>query len=309
MWPRPATRIARAALVVLLTGCAGAAPAASSTPAAPTHVAPTSAATALALGDGHAGGVPAVGSIDSCQTQFGAGPGAQAAGPWIRSDGTWEPSAKVSVAGLVKWPQASYSMTLQGTVRTLRTNDLPVIGTTGTFPVAASDPAFAFDHNPNVIAPQDYTFTLPALPAPHDVPACLPLGPVGVLTNGVVLYDGLDGSGRDAVAHEVQDACGGHPDMSGSYHYHAVGQCVSAPAASRATLVGYALDGFGIYVEHDAAGRQPTNADLDVCHGRISEVPWDDQMTLMYHYVVTAAYPYTVGCFRGTGNGSAWHNH
>ena len=111
-------------------------------------------------------------------------------------------------------------------------------------------------------------------------------------TNGVELFNALDAQKRDAVAHEEQDACGGHPGPNGAYHYHAISPCIRTSGSS--TLVGYALDGFGIYVEPGA-----TDADLDACHGRTSTVLWNGKPTRIYHYVATAEYPYTLGCFRG----------
>ena len=70
-----------------------------------------------------------------------------------------------------------------------------------------------------------------------------------MLTDGAFLYNALDGEGRDAAAHEVLDACSGHPDPSSSYHHHDIPACLLDPAPkASSTLVGYALDGFGIYV-------------------------------------------------------------
>jgi hypothetical protein len=66
------------------------------------------------------------------------------------------------------------------------------------------------------------------------------------------------------------------------------------------TLVGYALDGCGIYLERDSHGNLPTDADLDVCHGRTSAVPWDGKTVVMCHHDVTLEYPYTLGCYHGT---------
>ena len=63
---------------------------------------------------------------------------------------------------------------------------------------------------------------------------------------------------------------------------------------------GYVVDGFGIYSMFDAHGGELTDADLDECHGRTSEVDWDGKRVAMYHYVLTREYPYTLGCFRGT---------
>jgi hypothetical protein len=65
-------------------------------------------------------------------------------------------------------------------------------------------------------------------------------------------------------------------------------------------LSGYALDGFGIYVERTAAGALPASAALDECHGRTSEVMWHGARTSIYHYVATADFPYLVACYRGT---------
>ncbi len=69
-------------------------------------------------------------------------------------------------------------------------------------------------------------------------------------------------------------------------------------ANGNAPLVGYALDGFGIYGPYEN-GRQLTSADLDACHGKTSVVNWDGRKVKMYHYVATVDFPYTVGCMRG----------
>ncbi|MEU2157469.1 YHYH protein [Streptomyces sp. NPDC019396] len=127
------------------------------------------------------------------------------------------------------------------------------------------------------------------------------MGAIGVLKNGVCIYNSLDDAGRDVAAHETQDVCDGHPDGAEAYHYHNIPSCLLSAADKKgATLVGYALDGFGIYVERDDKGNLPTNADLDECHGRTSKVMWNGRETSIYHYSATLEFPYTVGCFRGT---------
>jgi hypothetical protein len=120
------------------------------------------------------------------------------------------------------------------------------------------------------------------------------------MTNGVLLFNALDDAGRDAVAHETQDTCDGHPDGKERYHYHNVASCIRSRSTSSSTLVGYALDGYGIYVERDGRGNLPTNADLDSCHGRTSQVEWNGKQAKIYHYDATLEYPYTVGCYHGT---------
>jgi YHYH protein len=286
-----------------LAVCAGAAWAATgttphyaTTPTAPGAVDPT----AIPLGDGYVASAPKVGYVDSCTTAFGAAGGAQVAGPWIdAATRTWDERTKIAVSGSVSWPAARYSVKVAGSRRTIAFDDLPS-HPTGVFPIAATDPAYAYDRNPNHIAAQTANWSLPLHPAVAARPMCLPLGPIGVLTDGAYLYDALDGEGRDAGAHEVLDACAGHPDMSSSYHHHDVPPCLLDRAPNgTATLVGYALDGFGVYVVKDAAGALPGNASLDACHGTTSTVPWNGRPTRIYHYVATLEYPYTVGCFHG----------
>jgi hypothetical protein len=254
----------------------------------------------IPLGDGHISTSPRAGYVDSCQTSFGGAGGAQAIGPWINTAArTWDSTAKIHVAGNVSW-DGTWLVKTTGTTRTVATNDLPSTHGTGTFPVGATDPAASYDRNPNSIAAQSVTFRLPLNPKPAAKPACLSLGSIGILTDGVVLYDALDGEGRDAAAHEVLDFCGGHPDMSSTYHHHEVPSCILDKAKSASTLVGYARDGYGIYVERDARGALLSNANLDVCHGRTSVVSWNGKTQSVYHYVATIEYPYTLGCYHGT---------
>lgn len=256
---------------------------------------------AIPLGDGHVSTSPEVGSVDSCQTTFPPVGGAQSVGPWVdRSAKTWNATTKVHVQGSVSWPAASYSATTSGATRVIKTADLPVDHTTGVFPIASSDPAFRYDRNPNTVQAQHIDWSLPENPTAAASPSCLPGGPIGVLDDGVLLFDALDGEGRDAAAHEILDSCDEHPEMHGDLHHHEIPSCVLAKATGRSTLVGYATDGYGIYVERNADGALLTDGDLDACHGRTSEVLWNGKEQTIYHYDATAEYPYTLGCFHGT---------
>jgi hypothetical protein len=257
-------------------------------------------AASLPLGDGKVSATPRAGYVMRCgQTPDPNGGGAFHDGPWIQ-DGVWDPAAKIAVQGMVAWPQAAFSVQVSGAQRIITTADLPVSSTTGIFPIATSDPAYAYDRNPNRIQPQTLRYALPTQPQVATQPSCLRAGPIGVLRDGVVLFDALDAQQRDAPAHEVLDHCEGHPERTGEYHHHDIPTCLLEQAVGSATLVGYALDGFGIYVERDTQGNLLANASLDACHGRSSDVPWDGQTAPMYHYVATREYPYTVGCFMGT---------
>ena len=253
--------------------------------------------THLPLGDGKISKGPRRGFIWACRVDPQAG-GAFRNGPWIRSDGTYDFTKKAVVSGHVTWP-SRYHIALQGQRRTFSTNDLPSHAT-GTFPIPATDEAYQYDRNPNSIKSQDFDFDLPAVPAPAASPACAP-GAIGILITGSVLFNALDAPGRDAVAHETQDACQGHPQPGGVYHYHSVSTCIDDKrlADGHSALVGYALDGFGIFGRYGEGGKLLSSADLDECHGHTHAIPWDGKMVVMYHYHATWDFPYTVGCMRG----------
>lgn len=259
--------------------------------------------TSIPLGDGKLSTSPKVGYEDTCTENFRGG-GGRSTLPWINTSAhTWNSKKKISVQGHNSWADARHSFVVKGKSRVLTTNDLPDPGTTGDFPINPSDAAYRYDTNPNSVEPQSFTWTVPARPTAASTPSCTGLGPIGVMTNGVVLFNALDAAGRDAGAHEVQDSCHGHPQSRGIYHYHDFSPCLETAASNRpgsSTLVGYALDGYGIYLERDSHGNLPTNADLNACHGRVSTVMWDGKPTKMFHYDVTLEYPYFVGCFYGT---------
>lgn len=257
--------------------------------------------TRLPLGDAKSSTTTAkAGTIFLCRARNPNEPGAGKDGPWIKKDGTFDLSAKVTVDGAVAWPSNKITMTLDGNTRRITSNGLPA-HTTGIYPIGSKDDAYQFDRNPNSVKAQTVSIDLPTNPTVADKPACVGGGiGVGIMLSGVVLNDGLDAPGRDAVAHEVQDTCQGHPEKTGTYHYHNVSSCLFKSIEAESGLVGYAIDGFGIYGPRDPSGKLITNADLDECHGRVSEIMWDGKLVTMYHYHATYEFPYSVGCFRGT---------
>jgi len=267
--------------------------------------------TRLPLGDGHTSTTSAKrGWIYTCDSGNPGGGGAFKDGPWIdTADGTFNEKAKVSVQGSVRWSSAQVSFTrlASGQIK-VTGNDLPTNRTTGTFPIASSDPAYAYDRNPNSIAAQTVSLTLPK-PAAASKVGCLSGGPIGIALNGVEIFDGLDALHRDAVAHETQDACAGHPQQQSAYHYHSDPVCLwSKDSSTKASgLFGYAYDGYPIFGPRGTGGRFVTNAQLDVCHGTTSTVTLNGKRVRMYHYVATLEYPYTLGCFHGTSVATGGH--
>ncbi len=252
----------------------------------------------LPLGDGKVSNSPAQGQVWVCPARFGGG-GAYREGDWIRADGTFDFTAKPVVDGRVSWPR-SFHIAVVGNTRVVTGNALPT-HPTGAYPISPGDDAFRFDRNPNRIAAQDLRLELPKDPTEAPRPSCVPMGPIGFLVTGAVFFNALDARGDDALAHEIQDACQGHPERSGTYHYHSLTTCLepAGAAKSHSPLVGYALDGFGIFGRYGEGGALVGNGDLDACHGHHHVIEWDGKRADMYHYHATWEYPYTVGCFRG----------
>jgi hypothetical protein len=255
--------------------------------------------TRLPLGDNKVSTQPQRGYIWACQTQFNGG-GAFTDGPWInQADGTWNRLTKLTVDGEVEWANYEFTIEVVNGERVITGNGLPP-HTTGVYPIQASDDAYQYDRNPNSISAQTITMTLPLNPAELATPICAD-GIVGMMLTGVPIFSGFDAEGRDAVAHEVQDACGGHPERTGQYHYHDLSACIEERAAgdTHSELVGYAFDGFGIFGFRGEGGVLLTNDDLDECHGHSHEIDWDGQKVVMYHYHATTEFPYIVSCHRG----------
>jgi hypothetical protein len=138
---------------------------------------------ALPIGDGKYAAAPQRGYVYSCQRTFGGIGGASVDGPWIDTDaGTFDFLAKVVVQGSVSWPTHSFSSSVSGSTRTITGDALPDHDT-GTFPIASSDPAYAYDQNPNSIKSQTLSWALPQLPTVATTEGCLSGGPIGVLLN------------------------------------------------------------------------------------------------------------------------------
>lgn len=198
------------------------------------------AADTLPLGDGMISSSPKQVYIYSCQTRFRGG-GAHGRGEWVRND-AWDRSRKPLFDGQFQCPGASITITREGTRRVIRANNLPT-HPTGIFPIRPNDPAYRYDRNPNAVAEQDIFLTLPAEPSIADSPSCVPMGMIGVSLTGAAIFNTLDATGRDAPAHEMQDACSGHPERSGQYHYHDYSSCLAdnrSLPGGHSDLVGYA---------------------------------------------------------------------
>ncbi|TAL27281.1 MAG: YHYH protein [Alphaproteobacteria bacterium] len=252
----------------------------------------------LPLGDGKISNAPQIGYLWVCHQQKGGG-GAFRDGDWIQGN-VWYPGRKIQVQGDVAWPNSKLTVSVENGARVVRANDLPKHNT-GVYPVQQNDPAYQYDRNPNTIREQNVLFYLPLNPEEAQYPSCTG-GAVGFSLSGAWIFNSVDGEGRDAVAHEIQDKCSGHPEIKGQYHYHGPSPCMKDASGARnmhSDLVGYAFDGFGIYGLKGEGGKKLRNADLDACHGHKHKVVWDGAEKDIYHYHMTPEYPYSVGCFKG----------
>lgn len=102
------------------------------------------------------------------------------------------------------------------------------------------------------------------------------------------------------------DMCGGHA----GYHFHeSIGcepQYVVTDASAHSNIIGFGLDGHGLYGQWESSNTRPT---LDACGGHVGNTPaytFQDSngatitipaQTNKYHYHIVNGGPSTIGCF------------
>ena len=231
------------------------------------------------------------------------GAGNDYASDWTNPDGTWDYTRKPQVQGNVTWI-SEFEVSLDGNGKRIITGNALPNHPTGVFPITPGSPAYRYDGNPNVISEHEVLYTLPAIPEIASNPSCVFFGPSGISLSGSAIYHGSSTLGNDAAAHEMLDRFGGHTDGTERYHYHFPSQDlqdhIHPHTSGHSPLMGYMLDGFGIYGPYGEDGELLSSADLDECHGHEHSVLWDGQMIDLYHYHWTYDFPYNIGCFKGT---------
>lgn len=213
------------------------------------------------------------------------------------------------------------TITYSGTTVRLRSNGIPnharpaqyAVPTAGGGAVptaataaAANDPTKA----------QSYDFTIPTRPTKTAKTTAAPLGSIGLMISGAVLFNPYEGDGKTAALASnftvkgdggadvpFVDACSGHPTpMAGQYHYHGLPACVTAEvdtSTGPSHIIGIAFDGFPIYGARDIKGRKISVSKLDACNGTISATP--EFPKGIYHYVLPGTTDSTssIRCFHG----------
>ena len=152
--------------------------------------------------------------------------------------------------------------------------------------------------NPNIIQEQNLVFRIPMNPEIADQTTETNLGPIGVATNGVPLFNQY--AGRTATGQWIPlddeivtfDIYNGHPQRTGMYHYHF--EPFYLTQYDSTALIGWALDGFPIYGPYNDDGTLPVLDENNGEFGITEEYPQG-----IYHYHATDTEPYLVGNFRG----------
>ena len=126
---------------------------------------------------------------------------------------------------------------------------------------------------PEYFKNQVTTFVIPVTPSYLKSTQSFGRGAIGLAFNGVN-YDPPAPTHAILAAHTIAplDDHGGHVNPHGGYHYHAVTGSTKeiTQTDSHSPIIGYAIDGFGIYALTDKDVDKPK--DLDDCGGHVDDV-------------------------------------
>ena len=148
-----------------------------------------------------------------------------------------------------------------------------------------------FSLNPNRISEQQIVFRIPITPTRLTTPSPTPLGPIGIATNGVAIFNQYAGPSQPLTG-EINsfDQYNGHPQQTGQYHYHV--EPTYLTRTSREALIGVLLDGYPVYGPMEN-GVAVLTANLDAAHGHVGVTKEFPQG--IYHYHTTSDAPYING--------------
>lgn len=167
---------------------------------------------------------------------------------------------------------------------------------------------------------QSYDYKIPTTPKKISKTTAAPLGSIGMMISGAVLFNPYEGDGTtvamasnftisapDGSTAPFVDTCSGHPTPAmggggGQYHYHGLPACVSKEvdtSTGPSHIIGIAFDGFPIYGKRDIKGKVIPASKLDKCNGITSATP--EFPKGIYHYVLpgTANATSSIRCFHG----------
>ena len=175
---------------------------------------------------------------------------------------------------------------------------------TATFP----DRWRMLDGNPAYIKEQDATWYIPINPKVNRAAiamnaqnenGALPMGPIGVATNGVIFFNPFDHIFETDATWRL-DRCCGHPSPNQQYHYHKYPVCVKTPwsdeGQSHSSVIGFAFDGFPVYGPYEAKGLLAKNDTENPLND--FNLHQDAQRGPHYH-VTPGKFPHIIGGYWG----------
>ncbi|GMH94843.1 hypothetical protein TrVE_jg9957 [Triparma verrucosa] len=120
-----------------------------------------------------------------------------------------------------------------------------------------------------------------------NVPGMPEAGCIGMAIDGVPMFPNYNNRGQPAATSCEIDRCNAHSGKGDDYHYHGDpfgSKCLydeddygSSPSTTHPPLIGFAMDGYGIYGRHTDALQEGADVDLDDCGGHV-------HTTYGYHY-------------------------
>ncbi|WP_309735126.1 YHYH protein [Chamaesiphon sp. OTE_75_metabat_556] len=132
---------------------------------------------------------------------------------------------------------------------------------------------YCVEGRPEWYTVKETTYTIPVTPIYQQTPTSLGRDGIGVAFNGVK-FDAPAPLGAILSAHTLApfDDHGGHMNPRAGYHYHAATGHTKeiAQGDKHSPLIGYALDGFGIFALLDRDKKEPTN--LDESRGHFDKI-------------------------------------
>ena len=220
---------------------------------------------------------------------------------WLRAG---DRDAKGKIATTDMFIADNVTVRFDKTTMIVHTRDLPN-HPTGKFPQRGR----GLFGNPNYITEQDETYYIPLDPkerAGHTVTdlqnrnRALNMGPIGVAANGVVFFNPFDADSQDAS--NFMDACCGHPNQDGMYHYHKYPICMNTPwsddGEAHSALLGWAFDGYPIYGPYESKGVMARDLKGD---NKLNGFNMHYDAKRGWHYHVTpGVFPYIIGGYWGT---------
>ena len=175
---------------------------------------------------------------------------------------------------------------------------------TATFP----DRWRQLDGNPAYIQEQSAVWKLPinpkvktdhvAMNAQNENKA-LPMGPIGVATNGVIFFNPFDHIFETDATWRL-DRCCGHPSPRSQYHYHKYPVCVKTPwsdeGQTHSNVIGFAFDGFPVYGPYEGKGLLARDDKANPLND--FNLHKDEQRGAHYH-VTPGKFPHIIGGYWG----------